>query len=508
MNKTALIIALIVGALCGAGVTWIVASRQGQPMAMEESSAPQPLYWVAPMDPNFRRDKPGKSPMGMDLVPVYAEEQSGTDEGPGTITVSPEVVNNLGVRTARAEAGVLLTEINTVGYVQYNQDKLIHIHPRVQGWVEKLYVKAEGDPVQAGQALYDLYSPALVNAQEELVLALDRNNQRLIQAALDRLRALQLPDATIRQLRKSRQVKQTITFYSPQTGVVDNLNIREGFFIQPGTTVMSIGALDEVWVDAEVFERQASWVQVGAPVSMRLDYVPGREWLGKVDYIYPTLDEKTRTIKMRMRFDNPDRELKPNMFAQVTVHAQSSDSAVLVPREALIRTGKSDRVVLALGDGRFKSVNVQVGRIAEDRVEILQGLDVDELVVTSAQFLLDSESSKSSDFMRMHHASEDKVDNSAEVMGVINHIDREQRILNIHRDAIPKWNREAATLDFIAAEGVDLDALKAGMNIHFVFEITPDWDFLITVVHIMGGSASSSTEAMGQDAGHGDMNHD
>ncbi|HAU16548.1 MAG TPA: efflux RND transporter periplasmic adaptor subunit [Gammaproteobacteria bacterium] len=485
MNKLALSIAWLVGGIAvGALMTWqLMPKSSGGDMAA--SDEPKPLYWVAPMDPNYKRDQPGKSPMGMDLIPVYAEDSSAGDAGPGTLSISPEVVNNLGVRTQPAASGTLHTEINTVGYVQYNQDALIHIHPRVQGWVEKLHVKAEGDPVTRGQPLYDLYAPELVNAQEEYLLALDRNNQRLIKAAHDRLEALQLSAGTIAALRKNGRVSQTVTMYSPQSGVVDNLNIREGFYVQPGTTVMSIGSLDEVWVEADVFERQASLVKVGATVTMTLDYLPGREWNGRVDYVYPTLDEKTRTIQVRMRFANPQRELKPNMFAQVVIHARADSSNVLIPREALIRTGKTDRVVLALGEGRFKSINVTVGRMGEDRVEILQGLAAEETVVTSAQFLLDSESSKTSDFQRMHHEDQNPPDREAQVMGVINAVDRSNRTLNISREAIPKWNREPATLDFAVDDSLDMSSLQPGMNIHFTFVITEDWDFVVTELHIM-----------------------
>jgi Cu(I)/Ag(I) efflux system membrane fusion protein len=188
--------------------------------------------------------------------------------------------------------------------------------------------------------------------------------------------------------------------------VVDNLNIRPGFFVKPDKTLMVIGSLDEVWVEAEVFERQAPLVKTGMPVTMTLNYLPGKTWQGKVDYIYPTLDAKTRTIKVRLRFANAERELKPNMFAQVAIHAQSVKEALLVPREALIRTGNSDRVVLAMGEGRFKSINVTVGRFDNQHAEILLGVEEGESVVTSAQFLIDSESSKSSDFKRMHHGEE------------------------------------------------------------------------------------------------------
>ncbi len=362
----------------------------------------EPLYWVAPMDPNYRRDKPGKSPMGMDLIPVYEQESSGPDEGPGTISISPEVVNNLGVRTALAENSVLELEVRTVGYVQYNQDQVVHIHPRVEGWIEGIYVKAQGEPVEKGQPLYEIYSPALVNAQEELLFGLTRQDARLIAAAEARLRSLNVSSSAISRLKKERVSRQTITYYAPSSGVVDNFNLREGLFVQPGMTLMSVGSLDEVWVEAEVFERQASLVREGLPVIIRLDYLPGKEWQGAVDYVYPTLDPKTRTLKVRMRFANPERMLKPNMFAEVTIHNQSDNQVLTVPREAVIRGGHGNRVVLALGEGRYKSVAVVTGRSDGERFEIIRGLKAGEAVVASAQFLLDSESSKTSDFKRMH----------------------------------------------------------------------------------------------------------
>lgn len=411
MSHNRMAAALVFGAGLGALVTALLMIRipTGDPAATaiaRESAADKPLYWVAPMDANYRRDKPGKSPMGMDLVPVYGTPDGGPDEGPGTIEIAPEVVNNLGVRTARVESRALHTRIRTVGYVQYDEDRLIHIHPRVEGWIEKLYVKAAGDPVTEGQPLYELYSPQLVNAQEELLLALKRNNERLVQAAKDRLLALQLSASFIDELARDRQVRQTVTFRSPQSGVVDNLNIREGFYVKPGTTLMSVGALDDVWVEAEVFERQAALVEVGLAVTMTLDYLPGVEWRGRVDYVYPSLDEKTRTLRIRLRFDNEAGTLKPNMFAQVLIHLEQGADTLIVPREAVIRTGEQDRVVLALGEGRFKSVAVGLGQLNGQYAQILEGLNSDDTVVVSAQFLLDSESSRDSDFRRMQRPAE------------------------------------------------------------------------------------------------------
>jgi len=477
------------GALLGLGLLQLRTPTESSAETAPDSDAP--LYWVAPMDANYRRDEPGKSPMGMDLVPVYP---TGTD--PGVVGISPQVVNNLGVRTTRVSRDILHEDIRSVGYVQYDQDSLVHIHPRVDGWIERLYVTAAGNAVERGAPLYDLYSPQLVNAQEELISALRRDNKRLVQAAQDRLLALQLSEEFIAELKRSGEVRQTVTFRSSKKGVVDNLNIREGFFVGPNTTLMSIGALDEVWVEAQVFESQAALVRLGQPVTMHLDYLPGRKWQGQVDYIYPTLDASTRTLRVRLRFPNSDGELRPNMFAQIKIHSEDKQPRNVIPKEALIRTGSQDRVVLALGGGRFKSIAVKTGRYSSTHVEILEGLSEGEEIVASAQFLLDSESSKTSDFLRMDHGDaqdrdeqQESPSESAEVMGVINMLDRNTRIVNISRDAIAKWNRPAATMDFVLSDSVDAQLLEVGQTIHFRF-IANQSGFLIDMVHVMpmGGS--------------------
>lgn len=455
-------------------------------MEMEED---KPLYWVAPMNPDFKKDKPGKSPMGMDLVPVYADKVSDNDEGAGTIRISADVVNNIGVRVTQVMQKSLQNEIKTVGYVKYDEDRLIHVHPRVEGWVEKLYVKAEGDPVKRGQALYTLYSPNLVNAQEEYLIALQRKNERLIRATQARMKALDISAWFITNLKKTRKVKQSVTFYAPQSGVMTKLNIREGFFVKPETSMMSIGVIDNVWVQAEIFERQADQVKVGAPVTMTLSYFPGREWQGKVDYIYPTLESSTRTLRVRLRFENKDKALMPNMFTQVAIHTGNTTPVLVLPREAVIRTGDMDRVVLALGNGTFKSIAVKIGRSDNYNIEILQGLSKGEKVVASAQFLIDSESSKTSDFKRMNHQrksmnnTDDEMDKaekpSAQVAGVINAIMAEHRMINISREAIIKWNRPKATLDFMVDNSVDITKLSNGQKIDFRFEIN-NGTFVIT----------------------------
>ncbi|MFT2099278.1 efflux RND transporter periplasmic adaptor subunit [Marinomonas sp. 2405UD66-6] len=457
----------------------------------------KPLYWVAPMDPNYRRDKPGKSPMGMDLIPFYANE-SGAKSSTGTVTISPEVVNNLGVRTSEVFQGVLKPNISTVGYLTYNKDKITHIHPRVEGWVEKSFVKSNGDYVAQGEALFDLYSPTLVNAQEEFLFALDRKDQRMMKATEERLKALHVPSDFIRTLKSKRRVSQTIRFYASQSGVIDNLGIQDGFYIKPGTTLMSIADLSEVWLEAEVFERQSQLVAVGQSVEAKMDFLPGRVFHSKVDFIYPTLNAKNRTLQVRIRLDNSEQLLKPDMFAHVRIQAVSSEPKLLVEKAALIRGGVQDRVVLALGEGRFKSISVQTGAFGDDYVEILQGLALGDEVVTSAQFLLDSESSKSSDFKRMNimpdnqmtmaasEAEHDDANPAAPVSDVvwvaakINDIDATKRVLNVDHAAIADWGWPKMTMDFALADWLEPSELPVGKDLQLEITRESSVEFVVS----------------------------
>ena len=400
-----------------------------------------------------------------------------------------------------------------MGYVRYDQERLIHVHPRVQGWVEKLYVKAAGDPVKKGQPLYTLYSPQLVNAQEELALAVRRGDTRLITAAEQRLAALRVERSLIDELKRGQTIRQSLTFYAPQSGVVDKLNIREGFFVEPGTTLMSIGALDDVWVEAEVFERQAALVSASLPAVMTLDYLPGQRWQGTVDYVYPALDPQTRTARVRLRFANPDALLKPNMFATVAIQAKAEDDVLAIPKEAVIRTGARDRVVLALGEGRFKSVAVELGRLNAGYAAIQSGLKAGERVVISAQFLLDSESSKTSDFRRMDHAGRDTAADppqSVWVAASIHSVMAAERMINADHEAIEAWSWPPMRMDFRVEEGVDIAALASGMSLHIEISRMAGGDYAITAAHIPPVEADTATGADPVDhgaMGHGGMDH-
>ena len=370
------------------GVFSLVAGLLPRAAPAQDSDGRDILYWVAPMEPNYRRDKPGKSPMGMDLVPVYADEQAGDE-----VTIDPRVVQNLGVRTAEVERGKLWRRIDTVGYVAFDERRISHVHLRTDGWIEKLNVKSDGEHVRKGEVLFELYSRELFNAQEEYIQALRGSNDYLKRASRDRLEALGMSPEQIKEVARERSAVQHVRILAPQDGIVHGLNVREGMYAKPMTEVMTLVDLSSVWLLVDVFESQSEWVAVGQPTEVRIPYLPGRLWEGKVEFVYPTIDPRTRTLRARLQFDNPDDVLKPNMYADVRIFAGPRDNVLSVPREAVIRTGSSERVIVALGNGRFTARRVVTGMESGNRTEIVSGLRQGEKVVTSAQFLIDSEAS-------------------------------------------------------------------------------------------------------------------
>ncbi|MBL1140978.1 MAG: efflux RND transporter periplasmic adaptor subunit [Proteobacteria bacterium] len=364
------------------------------------------MYWVAPMNPGYRRNKPGKSPMGMDLIPVYEGNEKNMFEESSIVKISPEVINNLGVRTTKVERGPLWKRIGTVGYIDYDETRITHIHTRTEGWIEKLQVRAEGEQVNKGQLLFELYSPPLVNAQEEYLQALASGNRLLAEASKEKLSALGISKSQIDRLEKDKKVTQNIRFYALQSGVLINLGVREGMYIKPETQVLSIANLDTIWLLAEVFERQANWVEAGQSADATLPSMPGTIWKGTVEYIYPDLDPVTRTLRVRLRFDNSKEKLKPNMYSHVTIFAGEKKDIISIPREALIRDSSQQRVIKALGNGRFKAQEVVAGMESGDRVEIISGLNEGDDIVISSQFLIDSESNLKASLNRMQSVDE------------------------------------------------------------------------------------------------------
>jgi len=363
-------------------------------------------YWVSPMDPGYVRDKPGKAPCGMDMVPVY-EDVEGAAVAPGVIAVSPTTVQSMGVRTAKVEVKPLSRVTTAVGLVTYNERNLAVINTKVNGWVEKLYVNATGDPVRKGQTLLSIYSPELVSAQEEYLLAwrnlqslgkspikeMAEGAQRLAQAARRRLEYFDITPSQIEALKNTGQVKKNLVLISPANGIVTKRLVTQGMYVQAGMPLLEVADLTTVWVDADIYQYELPWIKVGQPAFMTLQYLPGETFPGTIDYLYPYLKGETRTAKVRLRFPNPKLKLKPEMFAQVKIESPVTKEAVVVPTEAVLDTGLKQHVFIALGQGRFEPREVKLGVEGNDGLrEVLSGLQGGEEVVTSAQFLLDSES--------------------------------------------------------------------------------------------------------------------
>ncbi|HNP64673.1 MAG TPA: efflux RND transporter periplasmic adaptor subunit [Woeseiaceae bacterium] len=378
-------LALVAGVYIGRTMS----DSQTEDASVSVNGAREILYWVAPMDPNYRRDEPGKSPMGMDLVPVYAGE---ADTNSSVVRIDPTIAINLGIRTATAIKSPIARTIETVGYVAYDEDTVEHIHPRVDGWIESLVTRASGERVKKGQLLFEFYSPTLVNAQQEFLSAVRSGNASLIEASVQRLSALGISQSEIARLEKELRVRQNVRVTAEADGVIAYLGVREGSYVTPATEIMSVAKLDKIWLLADVLERQATWVAPGQAARVELDYLPGKEWDGVVDYVYPEVDAMTRTLKVRIRLSNLSETLKPNMFARVRIHGDPLGDVVQVPKAAVIRGGDVNRVVVALGDGRFRAQAVTVGIESGDLVAIRRGISAGDEVVVSGQFLIDSES--------------------------------------------------------------------------------------------------------------------
>lgn len=408
---------VVAGLAAGAGAMIARKATEGgegphdaAPASAEKAAGPcpggaEPLYWKAPMDPSYIRDKPGKSPMGMDLVPVCPGEAGAAPEG--SIRIDPATEQNIGVRMAPAERRDLARKIRAVGRVAYDERLVEHVHTKFQGWVEKLYVDYEGQEVKRGQPLLEIYSPELLSTQEELLLAdryrkstekspfsdVSAGGEALFKATRRRLELWDIPDAEIRRLLNEGKVRKALTLYAPTDGVVTHLMVREGMEVGPSQNLYTIADLSRVWVYADVYEYELPWLKVGQKGTVELSYLPGKSFDGEVTYIYPFLDPKTRTARVRLELSNPGMVLKPEMFANVTLETEDRPGVIAVPAEAVLRSGKRDLVIVARGAGRFEPREVTLGMDSGDQwVEIAEGLKEGERVVLSSQFLFDSES--------------------------------------------------------------------------------------------------------------------
>jgi Cu(I)/Ag(I) efflux system membrane fusion protein/cobalt-zinc-cadmium efflux system membrane fusion protein len=392
------------------------------PMEVEESGIGDAgavdghQLWTCGMHPDVIQDEPGSCPIcHMDLVPlrqeatsapVYSDEFGDAARGGATVTIDPTVVQNMNVLTAVAERGELAREIRTVGYLEYDQQKMVSVTTKYPGWIEKVFVNYVGEPVRKGQPLFEIYSPELVQTEQDLLSAIQfaqrmagatedahRRALGLVEASRQRLRYWDVTDEQVRTLEETGKVFRTLTVMAPAGGVVMmRMPGLEGMAVKPGLELFHIANMSSLWLSVEAFENQIRWLQVGSQAEVSLSYFPGETFKGRVRFIEPQINEATRTVPLKLEVPNRDRRLRAGMYATVRFQPVVAQDGVLVPAPAVLRTGQRNLVVVADGRGRFTPREVSLGAEGNGRVEILSGVAAGEEVVTSAQFLIDSES--------------------------------------------------------------------------------------------------------------------
>jgi len=413
-NKNLLFIATALG-LGLAGGYFLSGNQQefgGTHAASPEGDGPcangaAPLMWRNPMNPSVTSPTAAKDSMGMDYIPVCADNGTGSGSPAGTVRIDPTVTQDIGVRLSTAVQKNLSRNITTVGRITFDETKLVTLHPKVDGWVDKLFVDKTGESVKLDTMLLSFYSPQLVSTQEEYLLALDNWQQlkdspypdirdgakRLLDSSLDRLRFFDVAEHQIRALQKTHKVRKNMHIHAPAAGVVTRIGVREGAHVTPQSEMYQIADLSRVWVLADLYEYEISWVKTGDEARLRIQSLPGHDFIGRITYIYPYLDAKTRTNKVRIEFDNAAGLLKPDMFGDVAISASSIKPGIFVPRESVLVTGKRAHVFVQSEPGHFEPRTVRTGISADGLIEIIDGVQAGEQVVSSGQFLIDSESS-------------------------------------------------------------------------------------------------------------------
>jgi membrane fusion protein, copper/silver efflux system len=466
---------VLIALAAGAGGYWYGASRGTPPAAPSAQTPPERkiLYWYDPMVPQQRFDKPGKSPfMDMDLVPKYADEESAA----GSVSIDPRVAQNLGVRTADAARGRITRRVEAVGSVVWNERAVFVVQARSAGFVEKLHARAPLDPVQKGQPLVELLVPDWAAAQEEyLLLRRTGKDAALAEAARNRLKLLGMSEEQVDLLEKTGQAQTHITLYAPITGVIAELGVREGMTVAPGAMLFRLVDLATVWVNAEVPEAQGSWLKPGTAVEARVPSSPDQVFRGRVSAILPEVNAATRTLRARVELANPGGRLKPGMFATLAFAGSTGGEALLVPSEAVIRTGARSVVIVAEGEGRFRQQEVELGSESGGRSEIRSGLAEGDKVVVSGQFLIDSEASLRATGTRMEGAAR-----IYRALGEIVSLGAGE--LRIRHGDVPSAGMGAMTMAFLASREVVPPGLKQGDRVRFEFTAESEGRFRITMI--------------------------
>lgn len=455
------------------------------------------LYYRNPMGLSDTSPVPKKDAMGMDYLPVYA---GGEADDPGVVKVSPERVQTLGVKTALAEEKILEAGVRAVGRVEINERAIYDVAPRFDGWIERLYVNATGDPVRKGQALFSVYSPELVSTYKELGIARELQQRTREGDPGARERAERLAGASQERLKNwgiatgaSQTDTSHVVFSSPATGIVLDKPAVAGMRFMAGTAIYRIVDLSTVWVIADVYEQDLDRVKTGQTAMIGIDAFPDRHFSAKVSYLYPTLNAATRTTQVRMALSNGDRQLRPGMFAHVEIATGGALPRLVVPASALIDTGSRQIVLIALDAGRFKPQPVKVGLRSGDFVEILDGLKAGDRVVVAASFLIDAESNLKEalgNFTAPGAGQTAQPANVFHAVGTLDSIDAKANSVTITHEPIRALKWPGMTMDFDLASADVAKGLVPGTPIRFDFEQRGPGEFVITHIEANSGAES------------------
>ena len=423
--------------ICGMNLVPIegVASSTAAAAGSQPAGERKIKYWQAPMDPTYVRDEPGKSPMGMDLIPVYEEEAA--ELPAGAIRIDPVFVQNIGVQSEAIQRTDIPFTIRAVANLTYDDGQIAWVNTKYGGWIEKVYVNYVGEPVEKGQKLFEIYSPQLVTTQKEYLQALnyaerlrgseypdiEKRAQSLLAASRERLLYWDISEEQIQALEESRELRRTLAVVAPVSGVVVEKmdQALEGMSVRAGMNLYKIVDLSTIWLEANVYENQVPWLRVGARARIELPYEPGKTYTGRIRYLYPYFDEKTRTMKVSVELPNPGGRLRADMYAKVTFEVPSARNVLAVPEEAVIHSGTRNVLVLDRGDGTFEVREVTLGVNGGGLWEVKDGLDDGDRVVVSAQFLIDSESNLKEAIRKLIARESDAADPAEKTMEMPGH---------------------------------------------------------------------------------------
>jgi Cu(I)/Ag(I) efflux system membrane fusion protein len=540
----ALLVALLVAA-AAAGYWWGTrSSATPAPAAGAPVAERKILYYRNPMGLPDTSPVPKKDPMGMDYVPVYEGDAPAASDG-NVVRIGTERVQKLGVRTETAALGRLDRLVRAVGRVEVDERRVFAVAPKFEGWVERLFVNATGQPVAKGQPLFEVYSPELVSAQREYAIAaqgieavreaspdVQASMRRLSESTLARLRNWDISEDQLRELARSGDARRTLVFRSPAAGIVLEKKALQGMRFMPGETLYEVADLSRVWVLADLFEQDIGLVRTGARARVTISAYPDRAFEGSITYVYPTLKAETRTIPVRLELANPQHLLKPAMFAQVELRVPGPAAVVTVPSSAVIDSGVRRIVLVDLGEGRFEPREVRTGARSEDRIEITAGVKEGEPVVVAANFLIDAESNLKAAIGGLGHgahggaakagdgsaASKDarggassraapaaasRAGGSHRAEGIVEAVDAKAGELTIQHGPVDALKWPAMTMAFKTANAAQLTAAPPGTKVAFEFVERSPGEWVITRIDPAGSIAGKARPAPAADAHKG-----